>query len=303
MIRKGLIYCSMVLLSLDAFSQAGTFVSTPVDARSISLGNTYITQNSMHPVYANPAASVFGVNGSIAMSYNPWVDNYFSGQQLFAVSGMFMTTKVDGFVLGYRLNTLPSYDLTDAYGNVEGEYTPKEFSVDFGYVHKINQTTALSLSLHSIHVNYGESLQDHTLGFDLGMKSAIGRFDYGLMVRNIGKKLTFEGSDSSLPFTFAGGLSTYAFENSVHKMNGSVDVAYQTYSDVSGVSVGTGLEYLYKSLFRLQVGYYYADEDIGYSRFSAGAGVLFHGINVDFAWFEPEFSKSNNYSITLGYCF
>ena len=294
--------CVMLLITARLFAQAGAFVAIPTDTRSVAMGNTYLAAESGHGVYSNLAALTLGDEKlAFDLNYRPWVADLSDDYSLLSFSGFFTLNAKNSLSLGIRSYSLPSYTLSDDYGNTSGSYTPKEYSLDLGYAHALSEKTALSAALHFIDADYGESYSASTVAFDLGFATQLKELRLGAMVRNVGATLDFDSGESELPLTFAAGVEWDKALAENHQLKLAFDASALSYNDASGMTGGLGVEYCYKGLLALRGGYYYADEELALDVLSMGCGIQLNGFAVDFAYLASDNALSNNYSISCSW--
>lgn len=301
--KRIVISCVMLLMTARLFAQAGAFVAIPTDTRSVAMGNTFLAADNGNGVYSNLAALSLGEQKmAFDLNYRPWVADLSDDYSLFSFSADFSLSDKHRLSLGMRSYTLPSYTLSDDYGNTSGSYEPKEYSLDLGYAYNVSEKTALSLALHFIDADYGESYSASTAAFDLGFATRFNdELTLGAMVRNVGGTLDFDSSESELPLTFAAGVEWNKALAEKHQLKLAFDASALSYNDASGLSGGLGVEYLYNGLLALRGGYYYADEELALDVLTMGCGIQLKGFAVDFAYLSSDNALSNNYSISCSW--
>ncbi len=291
-----------LFICANIFSQAGSFISIPLDTRSVSMGNTYVTGAHSNAIYTNLAASSLSNKKlELGFTYRPWIQDLSDDYSITSFSAMFALNNKHHIALGTRNYSLPSYSITDDNGNLSDTYEPKEYSIDLGYAYSLSDKTALSVSVHYIDADYGESYTANTFGVDLGFKSSYKNLEYGAMIRNLGSDLEFENSTSELPLTIVAGVGYTKSLLDKHHLAANIDLANVSYNDESGMTAGLGLEYSYKTYLALRSGYFYADEAIGLETFTLGCGVKLAGISIDFAWLNSDNALNSNYSISCSW--
>lgn len=291
-----------LFICVNIFSQAGSFISIPLDTRSVSMGNTYVAGAHSNAIYTNLAASSLSNKKlELGFTYRPWIQDISDDYSITGFSALFALNNKHHIALGNRNYSLPSYSLTDDNGNLSEEYEPKEYTIDLGYAYNLSEKTALSVSFHYIDADYGESSTANTFGVDLGFKSSYKNVEFGAMVRNLGSELEFENSTSELPLTLTAGVAYTKSLLDKHHLAANIDLANVSYNDESGMTAGVGVEYSYKTYLALRTGYYYADEAIGLETFSLGCGVKLAGVSIDFAWLNSDNALNNNYSLSCSW--
>ncbi len=303
MITKRLLIVFISLnISMSIFSQAGSFLTNTLNAHNIAMGSTYIAQENNNGVYSNLAANSlsntkFGVN----FNYRPWIKDLSSDYNMMGASLYYSADSVNSFALGFKNYAMPSYSIMDENGNSSGTYKPNEISFALGYAHKLNESTAVSLTLQYLESNLYETYNASTILFDLGFKSAWQKLNYGVVVKNLGPKLKFDDEKVGLPLTIGGGMAYSESIGSKNNITTAVDFSQITQDDESGFSAGIGLEYAYEKILSLRAGYNFVDESIGLSALSLGAGINYKGATVDFGYLVADNALNNNFSISCSF--
>lgn len=298
------IYIPVLVLFIctQLYSQAGSFISIPVDSRSVSMGNTFLASENGNVLYTNPAASSLSDKKSgIDLNYRPWVTDQSDGNDLLSFSAYYALNGKHSIALGGRNYAMPYYYVHDNNGNLSGTYDPVEYSLGMSYAYNLSDRTAMSVSIHYIDSEYGENQTANTLAFDFGFKTAIKNIDFGFMVRNSGPELDFGTGNSELPLSIAAGMAYTKTLTENHHIKLAFDASHISYNDESGFSGGLGMEYCYKSFLFLRSGYYYIDENLGLEALTMGCGLNFKDFKVDFAYLSSANALNYNYSLSCSW--
>ena len=153
-----------------------------------------------------------------------------------------------------------------------------------------------------------------SVAFDLGVlyKCEINDWEgagwsVGLHVSNLGPKINYLTSKDALPATVkVGGAADLPFLQ-MHKLTLTADLGYRlSPADVQALSVSAGAEYAWRELVMLRGGYHCGDKKKGDASYAtAGAGVEYAGVRLDFAWLFAghEYLARNTFWVSLGYSF
>ncbi|MCU4162870.1 PorV/PorQ family protein [Carboxylicivirga caseinilyticus] len=303
MIRSIIVAALLTLFISTINGQSGSFVSVPVDARSVALGNTYITSSHSNGIYTNMAAYALEDNKlDVGYTYRPWLNDLYDGYSLNSFTAAYSSGFKHYFSVGYKKFTMPSFPVTDANGNIDGEYSPFESSIGIGYAYKINEVTAFSVTLNYLNSDLYESYSVNAYYADLGFKSKYKQLNYGVMIRNIGSKLSFSQGESNLPLTFAAGVGYERNLSENHSLAGQLDAAYLSGNEnEKGQTLGLGVEYSFKTLINLRAGYHNSNEDVGLSFYSVGCGARLGGFHLDFAYLLGDNALNNNYCFSISW--
>ncbi len=302
-IKRIITACIALYVCTNIFSQAGSFISIPLDTRSVAMGSTYMANDNHNAIYTNLAAnSINDKTLDISVAYRPWISELSNDYNIYSFSAFYSLSHKHKVAIGYRGFNLPEYTLWDANGNNTSSFSPMEYTFDLGYAYKFSDNTALSASLHYLNSEYGQGYDATSIFFDFGLKSSFKDIQYGIMVRNLGSELKFDDGEVALPLTIGAGLGYNKEFTNNNTLNCNLDISHISgANDVSGIGGGAGLEYQYKSMLSLRTGYQFMDESVGLNYYSLGCGVKLGGLSCDFAYLMTDNSLKNNYSISFSW--
>ena len=129
----------------------------------------------------------------------------------------------------------------------------------------------------------------------------------GIHASNLGPKIKYLTSKEALPaMVKVGGAADLPFA-SMHRLTLTADLGYRlSPDDVQALNVSAGAEYAWMEHLMLRGGYHYGDKNKGDASYAtAGAGVEYAGVHLDFAWMFAghECLARNTFWISLGYSF
>lgn len=160
----------------------------------------------------------------------------------------------------------------------------------------------------------GGSANNSSVAFDLGIlyKREIKDWEgagwsVGIHASNLGPKIKYLTSKEALPaMVKVGGAADLPFA-SMHRLTLTADLGYRlSPDDVQALNVSAGAEYAWMEHLMLRGGYHYGDKNKGDASYAtAGAGVEYAGVHLDFAWMFAghECLARNTFWISLGYSF
>ena len=220
----------------------------------------------------------------------------------------------NAILLGLRYFGYPEMDGT---GEGASGIHPKEIAVEAGYAYEVIKNFSVSATfkyLFSDMGRIGNSRGASSVAFDLGVLYKCGINDWegagwsvGLHVSNLGPKINYLTSKDALPATVkVGGAADLPFLQ-MHKLTLTADLGYRlSPADVQALSVSAGAEYAWRELVMLRGGYHCGDKKKGDASYAtAGAGVEYAGVRLDFAWLFAghEYLARNTFWVSLGYSF
>lgn len=215
------------------------------DSRAGAMGEAGVAVSSdANAIHWNPSKLAFTQgNGSISLSYSPWLQRLVPDINLAYLSGYYRLD--DRNVVGGSLRyfSLGDIALTNESGQSTGSYSPNEFAIDGTFARKFGENFSLGTALRFIRSSLGSNmvtgngqakpgtalaadvsayLKKETvfLGYD-------SRLAAGLHISNIGNKIEYvEGSNNKvfLPTNFRlGGAATF-FPDALSEFTFALDI-------------------------------------------------------------------------------
>lgn len=293
------------------------YLTIPADARSAAMGGTGTALAGGDNAIFHNGATVLGDaarRGGVSYTYSPWMRDYQSGFSLHSLGGFYKINKRNAVLLGFRYFGYPKLE---GMGEETSRVHPKEMAVEAGYAYEVIRNLSVSATfkyLYSDMGKVGNSDGAGSVAFDLGVwyKQEInnwegGNWSVGARVSNLGPKIKYLTSKEALPATVKVGGATDLPFSPMHRLILTADVGYRLApKDVQAFHVGAGAEYTWMEHFMLRGGYHYGDKDKGDNSYAtAGAGVRYKGVHLDFAWLfaDKDYPVANTFWLSLGYSF
>lgn len=207
----------------NVITTAAPFLLISPDSRGAAMGDlgaaTTADVNSIH-WNASKLAFIEGDAG-ISISAAPWLRQLVPDVWFYYMSGYKRIDKQSTVAMSLRYFTLGDIQFTDNNGNSNGNYEPKEFSLDGAYARKLSDNLSLGIALRFIFSDLARG-QVGTSGAEIkagiagagdvsatyknGMKIGGRDFDYslGANISNIGNKITYttEANRDFIPVNF-----------------------------------------------------------------------------------------------------
>lgn len=296
---------------------AANYLTIPSDARSAAMGGTGVAfTGGDDAIFHNGATSLSddARKGGVTYTYSPWMRDYESGFSLHSLGGFYKINKRNAVLLGFRYFGYPKID---GMGEESSSVHPKEMAIEAGYAYEIIKNLSVSATVKYLYSDMGEvgnSSGASTVAFDLGVlyKQEIKNWEgaswsVGAQASNFGPKINYLTSKEALPaMVKAGGAADLPFLQ-MHRLILTADLGYRLFpDDVQAFSASAGAEYRWMEHFMLRGGYHYGDKDKGDTSYTtAGAGVKYAGVHLDFAWLfaGSDCLARNTFWLSLGYSF
>jgi len=196
---------------VNTVSTAVPFLRITPDARSGGMGDVGIAISpDANATYYNGSKLVFSdKKAGIAMSYTPWLKNLGITDIFLAnLSGYYKIDDLQAFSSSLRFFSLGNITFTDYLGNINGDFRPRELSVDAGYSRKLASHFSIGTAIRFIHSNLASGQEvsstpvkaGNAVGVDLTstymqeleLKSGRkGIVSAGIALTNIGSKISY----------------------------------------------------------------------------------------------------------------
>lgn len=188
----------------DAFDA----ISLPTSARITALGGTQITIRDSDVTLAqlNPALADSVMHHQLSFNHNFHFADISNGN--LAYGHYIKKWKILAHAALQYIN-YGSFDATDAFGNINGEFNANEVALVVGSSYRLNERIHGGVNVKFLFGNF-ESYRSSGIGVDIGLhyEKPDNRTSWGLVLRNIGTELQPLGnSRRSLPFDLQLGFS------------------------------------------------------------------------------------------------
>jgi hypothetical protein len=132
------------------------FLTIAPDARSGSLGDAGVaTSPDINSQHWNPAKYAFlGSKWGAAVSYTPWLRGLSNDNNFVYATGFYHIDYRQVISTSLRYFSLGNIILLNAYGNIQGQFNPKEMALDVAYSRLLSEKLSFAIALRYI---YSES--------------------------------------------------------------------------------------------------------------------------------------------------
>lgn len=217
------------------------FLTISPDARSGAMGNAGVaTTPDAFSTFWNSAKVPFSSsNGQIGFTYTPWLSDITNDVYLLSLGGYYKTDENSAVSGGIRYFNLGNIQLTDENGQLQGNSTPKELSVQVGYSRKLSEKFGIGLTGKYIYSNLGSGVQNGTeyksgnafaadiSGYYNGLDANGQGFTAGLALSNLGTKISYSTDPDSkmfIPANLGIGGAYHAVLDEDNKLTFALDV-------------------------------------------------------------------------------
>ena len=205
---------SLLLSSLLAFSlhaqeavYSQTVLRLPMSSHVAALGGENISaiEDTPWAGWSNPALYAGVSNHSLGLDFMTYANGgIWAGAQFVKAFGKRHTGAVTAQMMSYG-----SMDETDEFGNVLGDFSPKDMVIGVGYSYLLSDYWVGGANLNMIHSKYGDYTA-FAIGVDLGVNyfDEEKDFSFSATLKNIGAPLkSFDDRTERLPFNMQLGFT------------------------------------------------------------------------------------------------
>ncbi|MEG8946063.1 PorV/PorQ family protein [Rosettibacter firmus] len=273
-----------------------SFLKIGSGARNISMGDFgMISSNDLNNGIYNPSVIAFEPKNRLSFTHNTLFNDLKS--ELF--TGSIILFKIP-LMFGINTTNISDIEIRTKPGEADSKFDAHYFYGNLTTGFKIYQNIFAGVSFKYIY----ESLfsDDATgFGFDFGLsyKDLIKNLNAGISFRNIGSMKQLRTEPTKLPKDLRLG-ATYNINLVDYNLDINTLAGFQSYIDDNSSHFHFGIEINYYEILALRGGYItgYDSKNI-----TAGFGILFKGINLDYAYVPYKYSLGDSHIITFTYTF
>ncbi|MRG45083.1 type IX secretion system outer membrane channel protein PorV [Chitinophaga sp. SYP-B3965] len=310
------------------------FLRISPDARSGSMGEAAMGLSpDVNSVFYNQAKTSFNTNkAGVALNYSPWMKEVADDMYFTTLAGFYKPTDNKAIAASLRYFSLGNVPIVDYNGNKLNTSQPREFAFDLGYSVKLSQHLGIGLTARYIRsklatgaVNGTDYKAGSAVAADLSLfytnKNDEGKgWSAGLALSNLGTKISYTDDQSDfIPANLGVGaaytevwdkdnritiaadinkLLVPAVPTDQHEIKnyyetGVMESWLQSFNN-QALQLGTGIEYQYKGLLSLRLGYSTRTYAAGnWQNLSVGTGLSLGIATINFAYLVPTGDKIN----------
>lgn len=212
------------------------------EARGTSLGDAGVaTTPDMYAQYYNPAKYIrCNSKAGVNVSVTPWLKKIISDINLFDVMGYYQINQRNCVSASIKYFSLGNLELFNEHGDLEDEYSPKEFAIDVAYALSLSQYWSGSIALRYIHSDLGFQVDDDgyskgnafaaDLAFYFKKPLKVGGADadvtFGFNFSNIGSKISYDNgvTNEYLPAKLAIGAGFWYYFDQFNSLGATFEL-------------------------------------------------------------------------------
>ncbi len=273
-----------------------SFLKLGAGARNISMGDFgSLTPGDLNSSVYNP--SVIAINPKTQLSFSH--NTFFNDLNSEFFSGSFSFLNIP-FMIGINTTTISDIEVRTKPGEAESKFDAHYFYGNLSAAYELYENIFAGASIKYIYENlFSDDATGYAFDFGISYKNLFKNLTLGASLRNIGSMKQLRSEPTKLPKDFKAGL-TYIFDLPDYKLNINTIAGYQNYIDDKISHFHFGVEIFYYNMFALRGGYIsgYDSKNI-----TAGFGIIFRGINLDYAYVPYKYSLGDSHIISFTYTF
>jgi len=202
--------------SRRVITTAVPFLMIAPDARSGAMGEAGgAISPDANAVHWNAAKLAFLESEiGFAISYTPWLGNIVKDMSISYLSGYYKITREQAIALSLRYFDLGDIFFTDILGNPQGDFSPREVSIDGTYSRMLTENLSIGGTARYVYSNLTGHFSSSSTGIearpgssfavdlavfykkDLLLSGSNSNLAFGASISNIGSKLSYSSEDN-----------------------------------------------------------------------------------------------------------
>lgn len=295
------IFLLLIITSISVNAQTAgrsglSFLKLGFGARNVAMSDLGVVgANDLTALNYNPSLLAVNQKTQLSFTHNSLFDGLAS--EMFAGSFQFWGLP---FAVGVNTTTINDIEVRTKPGEAESTFDAHYFYASLSTGFNVSENIFAGGTIKYLYENIFSD--DATgLGFDIGVayQNVIENLSVGASIKNFGSMNNLRNEATKLPADLRLGAE-YKFEMPESKFNVTGIGGLQKYTDTDDTHLHFGAEVTYDNMFSLRGGYV-----TGYDskNLSAGFGVLWKNINLDYAYTPVNYSLGDYHIISIMYTF
>jgi len=291
-----LILISSLIINAQNIKTGLSFLKLGAGARNISMGDFgSLSSGDLNSGIYNPSVIALNPKTQLSFSHNTFFKDFNS--EFF--SGSFSVLNIP-LMIAVNTTTISDIEVRTRPGEAESKFDAHYFYGNLSAAYELYDNLYAGTSIKYIYENlFSDDANGYALDFGITYKNIFKNLTIGTSLRNIGSMKQLRTEATKLPKDFRAGAN-YNFDLPDYKLNFILAAGYQNYIDDKISHFHLGIEIFYYNMFALRGGYItgYDSKNI-----TAGFGIIFRGINLDYAYVPYKYSLGDSHIISFTYTF
>lgn len=294
-------YTLIIVAFFAAISASAQVYSTALintDATSVTMGSASMAGKATAFAAVNNASMMALADGKFAIeaAYNRWSPSV-AGANIAGLGTWFKIGNRVALGIDAKLNLGKAYDIVNMNGATIGSFKPMDIQAGLGASFKIIDGLSAGVSAKLFTSSIADKVSGTAFGADINISYNKNGLSAAAGVANLGSKMKYdEKSIVALPSMAKVGI---AYSIVGLTISGEFDYLFK-----GGMMAGAGLEYNVKDIAFIRAGYHYGSKSNALASYaSAGLGLKFFGVNLNFSYLFASKTLGNSMFFGLGYSF
>ena len=289
------IFFTVPILAQSAGEGGMAFLKNGFGARNIAMGDLgVVTANDLSALNYNPALLAVNSKSQLSFSHNSIFQDLSS--EHFGAS-----INVFGMPVAFGINTtsISNIEVRTKPGDLEGTFNAHYFFGSVSTAYKLVDDIFVGATFKYLYENlYTDEANGYGFDFGVTLQDCLASdLSFGASIKNLGSMNALRNQSTELPNDLRVGAA-YDFSFSNFKLITTAGI--QSYLNESDTHLHAGGEITYNDSFALRVGYLSGYEA---KSISAGFGVVWNTLNIDYAYVPVKYGLGDSHIITLTYSF
>lgn len=295
------IFVIIFLTSFNLFAQSAgnsgvAFLKFGFGARNIAMSDLgVVSANDLTALNYNP--SLLALNNKTQLSFTH--NSLFQDLSSEMFGGSFNAFGLP-FAIGVNTTTVSNIEVRLRPGDPISTFSAHNFSTSISSAVQVTDNLFAGATFKYVYENiFSDAATGYGFDFGVTYQKLIDGLTLGASLRNIGSMNQLRTESTKLPTDLRLG-GAYSFSLAEHNLDFTALAGFQKYTLQNDSHVHLGGEAVYQKMFALRLGYVsgYDSKNI-----SAGFGVFWQGINLDYAYVPVKYGLGDSHIITLIYTF
>lgn len=291
-----ILFTSVAVFAQSAGNSGEAFLKFGFGARNIAMSDLgVVATNDLSALNYNP--SLLAMNNKTQLSFTH--NSLFQDLNSEMFGGSFNAFGLP-FAIGVNTTTISNIEVRLKPGDPISTFSAHYFASSISTAFQLTDNISVGATYKYIYENiFSDNANGYGFDFGVTYQKLIDGLTLGASLRNIGSMNQLRTESTKLPTDLRLG-GAYSFSMNEYNLDFTALAGFQKYTLQNDSHVHIGAEAVYQKMFALRLGY-----ASGYDtkNISAGFGVLWHGINLDYAYVPVKYGLGDSHVITFTYTF
>ncbi|MEW5841682.1 MAG: PorV/PorQ family protein [Bacteroidota bacterium] len=289
-------FTSLGLFAQSAGNSGVAFLKFGFGARNIAMSDLgVVSANDLSALNYNPSLLALNNKTQLSFTHNSLFQDLSS--EMFGGSFNALGLPV---AIGVNTTTVSNIEVRLKPGDPISTFSTHYFATSISSAFQVTDNIFAGATFKYVYENiFSDDATGYGFDFGVTYQKLIDGLTLGASLRNIGSMNQLRTESTKLPTDLRLG-GAFSFSVNEYNLDFTALAGYQKYTLQNDSHIHFGGEAVYQKMFALRLGYAsgYDSKNI-----SAGFGVLWHGINLDYAYVPVKYGLGDSHIITFTYTF